>query len=461
MDQRELDYIDVRDPQARYDYINNAPEPQPGEPLPEQHQEVIALPLPPRPTRGRPRKSQAEQIAMKKYVKTAATQKVLLGSLFTQHGDTKIPEWYSSQCGITISNIKVLLCKIRKGESILPKGHYKRKSRVIPFQHLVLTRLEIDQTTSLRTIRRDLSKVIERHGDDIANIPADVMNAIVAEDERRPEDAPVGDVADQSETAGKGSDSVEVVQAQESSLTVPSVTALSKFLRGLTKTNEGRKIPVISFKKCSVRGPAAKTEENKTLRIEAIKQLRNKIGAGYWSVCIDETNWRVGNTTAYGHAKRGEKCFVSKSRGGISLTSVSAIDTRGVSYCNLTTTTNTMETFNAYFLRLIAKYDEANRPCVFWADNCRIHNEMRDIVAGTRHCVVFNAAYSPELNPIENIFGLWKRYSERDVREWTNLQNLFDKIAAAFMRIEPHHVTASMERCRTDVWLKVLERQNL
>ena len=143
------------------------------------------------------------------------------------------------------------------------------------------------------------------------------------------------------------------------------------------------------------------------------------------------------------------------------MTSVSAIDTRGVSYCNLTTTTNTMETFNAYFLRLIAKYDEANRPCVFWVDNCRIHNEMRDIVAGTRHCVVFNAAYSPELNPIENIFGLWKRYAERDVREWTNLQNLLDKIAAAFMRIEPHHVTASIERCRTDVWLKVLERQNL
>ena len=205
----------------------------------------------------------------------------------------------------------------------------------------------------------------------------------------------------------------------------------------------------------------ANTEENKTLRIDAIEELRNKMAAGYWWVCIDETAWRVGNTTAYGWSKRGDRCFVTKSRGGIALTSASAIDMRGVGYCDLTTTTNTIETFNAYFRRLIAKYDAANIRCVFWVDNCRIHSEMRSIVEGSRHCVVFNAAYSPELNPIENICGIWKRYAERDVREWTNLQDLLNKIAQAFSRIKANHVTAAMERCRTDVWLKVLERQDL
>ena len=80
---------------------------------------------------------------------------------------------------------------------------------------------------------------------------------------------------------------------------------------------------------------------------------------------------------------------------------------------------------------------------------------------GTQHCVVFNAAYSPELNPIENIFGIWKRYAERDIREWRGLQELIDKIAAAFRRIESNFVTAAMERCRTDVWQKVLDREDL
>lgn len=98
---------------------------------------------------------------------------------------------------------------------------------------------------------------------------------------------------------------------------------------------------------------------------------------------------------------------------------------------------------------------------MFWVDNCRIHNEMTEIVRGSRHCVVFNAACSPELHPIETIFRLWKKYAERDILVWTNLQDILDKIAAAFSMIEPNHVTASMERCRTDVWMKVLEMQDL
>ena len=80
-----------------------------------------------------------------------------------------------------------------------------------------------------------------------------------------------------------------------------------------------------------------------------------------------------------------------------------------------------------------------------------------EIVAGILHCDLFNSTNSPELNPVENIFGLWKRHAERDVRVWTDRQDLLDKIAAPFSRIEANHVTAAMERCRTDVLLKVLQ----
>ena len=460
MDHRELDYIDMRDPQARSEYINNAPQPQPGEPLPEERQQVLVVPMPPRAPRGRPRKPQSQRSETLEYVKVGVNQKTHLTALYAQHGDSQTLDWYSSQCRIPLANTKTLLWKLRRGESILPKNHYKRKSRVIPFQHLVLRRLEIDSTTPLRTVRKDLVRVVERFGEDVANIPADVINQIVAEDERRRQEAPMQEAAaDQSETEEEGSETVDVDQGEGP--TVPSITSLSRFLRGITGSTEGRNIPVISFKRCHARRPAANTDQNKTRRIEAITQLRDKFGAGYSWVCIDETSWRVGNTTAYGWSKRGDPCFVTKARGGIALTSIAAIDNNGVSYCNITTTTNTTETFSAYFRHLIGKYDRAGRPCVFWVDNCRIHNEMRRIVEGTRHCVVFNAAYSPELHPIENIFSIWKTYAERDLREWTNLQDLLNKIAAAFMRIEAHHVAAAMEKCRTDVWMKVVERRDL
>ena len=122
MDQPELDYIDTRDPQARHDYINNAPQPHPGVPLPENHQRVLVLPRPPRAPRGRPRKVQTRQTEKSSYVKATARQKAQLGTLFAQHGDAKTPEWNASQVGIPVANTKVLIQKIRRGESLLPKN---------------------------------------------------------------------------------------------------------------------------------------------------------------------------------------------------------------------------------------------------------------------------------------------------------------------------------------------------
>ena len=364
MDQRELDYIDLRDPQARHDYIDNAPQPQQGAPLPEQHQPVLVLPPLPRAARGRPRKDPTGQTEKSSYVKATARQKAQLGTLFAQNGDAKTPEWYASQVGIPVANTKFLLRKIRRGESILPKNHYKRKSRVIPFQHLVLRILTIDPTTPLREIRDDLESVVALHGDEVADIPETAIDAIVAEKRRAREERTEEVEEERSQTVDEGSETVEVAETHRR-FSVPSVTAISRFLRGVTGTDDGREILIVSFKKCTVRGPAANTDDNKMRHLEAIQQLRDKMAAGYWWVCIDETSWSVGNTTAYGWSRRGDPCFITKARGGIALTSVSSIDMRGVGYCNLTTTTNTTETFNAYFRHIIAKYDEVGIRCIF------------------------------------------------------------------------------------------------
>ena len=191
--------------------------------------------------------------------------------------------------------------KIRRGESILPKNHNKRKTRVLPFQHLVLCRLAIDPIRALRVVREDLSQFVALHGDDVANIPVAVIDDVVAERERRAKEVPM----EQVERDATEDDSQTIDTAEERQrLTVPSVSALSRFLRGVTGTSEGREIPVITFKRCHVRGPTAYTDENKRRRIEAIEELLNKLRACYWWVCIDETSWRVGNTTAYGWAKR-------------------------------------------------------------------------------------------------------------------------------------------------------------
>ena len=106
-------------------------------------------------------------------------------------------------------------------------------------------------------------------------------------------------------------------------------------------------------------------------------------------------------------------------------------------------------------------YDEKRTKCVFWCDNCSIHNSMMTLVRNTNHVVVFNSAYSPELNPIENIFGIWKRKAEKDIREWDSLQDFIEKISKSFSEIEEQAFRSTFERCRNEIWFKVEQREDL
>ena len=50
----------------------------------------------------------------------------------------------------------------------------------------------------------------------------------------------------------------------------------------------------------------------------------------------------------------------------------------------------------------------------FSFDNRNVHNRMNEIVGGKNHIFIFNTNYSSELNPIENIFGSWKKKKEKN-----------------------------------------------
>ena len=117
--------------------------------------------------------------------------------------------------------------------------------------------------------------------------------------------------------------------------------------------------------------------------------------------------------------------------------------------------------FEAAYKRMLKAFDDNGIRCVFWCDNCTLHNGMEGLVEGTNHRVVFNAPYSPELNPIENVFGLWKRHAESTIRTLDGLDDFLRKIEQSFLLIESHEVLASIERCRSEVWAKALRREDL
>ena len=160
---REVDYIDFRDDDALRQYVDEAPSPVPGTPLhPAAPAEVFVMPPPqPRP-RGRPRKNPERRASEqnRSYVNTTIQQRKNLVAAFREHSDDKPPVWYAATLGITLSNVTNLLVKLRRRESIMPKGYYHRKSRVVPFQHLVRREVELDPTVPMQVVREDLHVIV-------------------------------------------------------------------------------------------------------------------------------------------------------------------------------------------------------------------------------------------------------------------------------------------------------------
>ena len=84
-----------------------------------------------------------------------------------------------------------------------------------------------------------------------------------------------------------------------------------------------------------------------------------------------------------------------------------------------------------------------------------------ELLNGTNHTVIFNAPYSPELNPIEMVFGIWKSRIERELREWESLENLLEQIKNGFETLQRHEVKRCIEHVRQVVWPSAFERNDL
>ena len=164
---RELDCIDFCDHAALRQVDDDAQSPAPGAPISHAAPvEIFVMPSQaPRP-RGRPRKNPERPPAQPKrsYVRITIQQRKNLLAAFREHGDDKPPVWHAAKLGITVSNVANLIVKLRRGESIMPKGYYNRKSRVTPFQHVVRREIDLDAAVPMRVVRSDLEAIVERLG---------------------------------------------------------------------------------------------------------------------------------------------------------------------------------------------------------------------------------------------------------------------------------------------------------
>ena len=128
----------------------------------------------------------------RQYRRVTNAQKIELTELFRKNGDDKPVEWYSLQVGVRLSRTRDLLSKLRNGQSVMPRGHYHRRSRVEPFQRLIAWGLTKKPTISINSLRESLQTLVDECGavseDDVLAIDPERLDRFLDDESQRQEE---------------------------------------------------------------------------------------------------------------------------------------------------------------------------------------------------------------------------------------------------------------------------------
>lgn len=216
---------------------------------------------------------------------------------------------------------------------------------------------------------------------------------------------------------------------------------------GNTEVSKRTESYVYSFKMNQKRDPNSNSMDNKIIRKERVKELSQCLVDGYEWVCIDETRFDVGYIRVKGWSKKGKRLYIHRKKRGFSCTGITAIGHNGILYCALIRGKVTADVYDA-FLEHLANELKNQGPVVFWMDNARIHEHAIQKFQNSKHKVIFNAPYSPEMNPIENIFGIWKEKIPKEVVQFESEVDLLELIQKTFQMIDPSEIRKTMESTR-------------
>ena len=130
-------------------FIEDSPTTLEGEPLEIPQAPIFVMPEA-HQTQQHGNNTQRPSREKRPYRRVTNDQRLELANLFRQHGDDKPAEWYSHEVGIRLMRTRDLLTLLRSGKSVMLMGHYRRRSRVEPFQRLIARCLNKRPTISTR-----------------------------------------------------------------------------------------------------------------------------------------------------------------------------------------------------------------------------------------------------------------------------------------------------------------------
>ena len=123
-------------------------------------------------------------------------------------------------------------------------------------------------------------------------------------------------------------ENADAVASGSEPLPVVSIATMSRYVQNAEVMKEVD-IGPLSFTQVTVRGPAANSEANKTLRIERRRQFDAFITAGYTVVFVDESHRSAVNVRTRTWGPKGEKHFRTEKASSVSLSCICSISDSG------------------------------------------------------------------------------------------------------------------------------------
>lgn len=191
---------------------------------------------------------------------------------------------------------------------------------------------------------------------------------------------------------------IEQFNLQEWTLSLPTISRMLKrlsFSRKRTKKYVERKNIITTIEK----------------RKEVASKFISAIRSNAEIIFIDETGFNQTLVPLYGYAKIGEKCWIKTNLKTENYSVVAAITKTKVIGFQIFKGSINAEDFGAFIASLLNHNPDILKKrskYIFFMDNAPIHRALSLKPFLSNFCVLYNAPYSPFLNPIEEFFGNWK-----------------------------------------------------
>lgn len=241
-----------------------------------------------------------------------------------------------------------------------------------------------------------------------------------------------------------------------------SPSTVSRALKGeRIKEVTGREY---SIKRVTFRPEVANSPQNKEKRWAALVRLKSCLTqGGYVWVSIDETHWVVGPRRNVAWSRVGKKAYSKAAKQRTEFSSISAIDSNGdAPLCLIVKGTVTAEVFEQFLRGLLGRYPVREK-CLFFMDNARVHKEdtIKRMLEFTNHHYVFNAPYTPEMNPIEMFFSQWKDNVGQSMQKWPGEEAFLNHLRDAVLAIDSASIRKLFHHVQEKVFPKILAKEDL